>query len=350
MMGCLPSGVQAGVPWRQLCFNPNPLPPVGGGTHIGLGTNTTAGSDGTPPDHLLLDLFWMPVVEPYAISEPLSTAGKINMNYQIEPFTYINRQTALYAAMKSDKIYAVPYQALNVSKCADQNCGAYPASWGSPQVANQWSFHYPINIYQTLWQFNARFNGNDGYFPGGVGVGGLFVSASQICSIFLEPMADPVYVTQNPPHTPAASAFALPAADSLGSTTNIAAWWGAGGLSHTTLSAGASTLLTGANGRQQPYAHLYSLLTTKSNTFKVHMRVQVLAKNNSSIAGASVFDTADGDAVVGEYRGSATIERYVDPNDTNLPDFATSFTTAGSNTLDQYYHFRIVNTKAFTPQ
>ncbi len=33
----------------------------------------------------------MPVVEPYPISEPLSTAGRINMNYQIVPFTYINR-------------------------------------------------------------------------------------------------------------------------------------------------------------------------------------------------------------------------------------------------------------------
>ncbi len=36
-------------------------------------------------DYLLLDLFSMPVVEPYPISEPLSTAGRINMNYQIVP-------------------------------------------------------------------------------------------------------------------------------------------------------------------------------------------------------------------------------------------------------------------------
>jgi hypothetical protein len=31
----------------------------------------------------------MPVVEPYAISEPLSVAGRVNLNYQIVPFTNI---------------------------------------------------------------------------------------------------------------------------------------------------------------------------------------------------------------------------------------------------------------------
>ncbi len=37
----------------------------------------------------MMDLFNMPTVEPYAISEPFSTAGKVNMNYQILPYTYI---------------------------------------------------------------------------------------------------------------------------------------------------------------------------------------------------------------------------------------------------------------------
>ena len=50
-----------------------------------------------PKDELLADLFWMPVVEPWAISQPFATAGKINMNYQIMPFTYIKRQSGLYA-------------------------------------------------------------------------------------------------------------------------------------------------------------------------------------------------------------------------------------------------------------
>ena len=32
----------------------------------------------------------MPVLEPYAISEPLSTAGKVNLNYPIAPFGYVS--------------------------------------------------------------------------------------------------------------------------------------------------------------------------------------------------------------------------------------------------------------------
>ncbi len=57
------------------------------------------------PDYLMLDYFWMPVVEPYAISEPLSTAGKINMNFQIVPFTYIERSTGLYAVLETREGY-----------------------------------------------------------------------------------------------------------------------------------------------------------------------------------------------------------------------------------------------------
>ena len=47
--------------WETLLFRPQPGHP---------GTQN-------PPDHLIMDLFWMPVIEPYAISEPLATAGKL---------------------------------------------------------------------------------------------------------------------------------------------------------------------------------------------------------------------------------------------------------------------------------
>ena len=46
-----------------------------------------------------LDLFTMPVVEPYAISDPFSTDGKVNLNYQIMPFGYLKRSTALRAEL-----------------------------------------------------------------------------------------------------------------------------------------------------------------------------------------------------------------------------------------------------------
>ncbi len=49
----------------------------------------------------------MPVVEPYAISQPFTTAGKINLNYQIQPFTSITRATGIYSLMKSTKFVAM---------------------------------------------------------------------------------------------------------------------------------------------------------------------------------------------------------------------------------------------------
>jgi len=102
MFGSLPTGIFAdggvGRSWRTLLFRPDP-----NGGHTGATT---------PKDHLLLDLFWMPVVEPYAISEPFSTAGKINLNCQVAPFTYIKRTTALRALLKSERVIAIPNPAI----------------------------------------------------------------------------------------------------------------------------------------------------------------------------------------------------------------------------------------------
>ena len=53
VFGSLPTGVKAGDAWRTLLLRPQ----IG---HPGAIT---------PADHLLLEFFWMPVVEPYAISE-----------------------------------------------------------------------------------------------------------------------------------------------------------------------------------------------------------------------------------------------------------------------------------------
>src|SRR6202042_1592408 len=61
----------------------------------------------SPPDHLILDNFWMPVVEPYAISTCMATAGKINLNDQITPFTYLHRNTALRALLQDLRVPAI---------------------------------------------------------------------------------------------------------------------------------------------------------------------------------------------------------------------------------------------------
>jgi hypothetical protein len=68
------------------------------------------------------------------------------------------------------------------------------------------------------------------------------------------------------------------------------------------------------------------------NDFEVHMRAQELSQNMTDRA-SGAFDTAGGDFVTGEYRGSAIIERYLDPNDTTLPDFATAFPTSPTTTV-----------------
>ena len=73
--------------------------------HPGISTISRITNLGNPPDHLIMDLFDMPVVEPYPISEPFSTAGKINLNYQIMPFgSYIRRETAMRALLRSEKL------------------------------------------------------------------------------------------------------------------------------------------------------------------------------------------------------------------------------------------------------
>ena len=61
----------------------------------------------------MLDLFQMPVVEPYPISEPFSTAGKVNLNYHIAPFGYITRSTALRGVLTPMRVSAVAGTASN---------------------------------------------------------------------------------------------------------------------------------------------------------------------------------------------------------------------------------------------
>ena len=110
---------------------------------------------------------------------------------------------------------------------------------------------------------------------------------------------------------------------------------------------------TGDNAREIPYGQIYPRVTTKSNTFTIHMRVQTLVKavpaSNSTAAQVTDYFTKwveDRDKVASEYRGSTTIERYIDPADPDLPDFTKDDPKA---TMDEHYKFRVVNTKRFAP-
>jgi len=289
MLGSLPvklwSGNQAYVAtnpgaWRTLLFRPQ------------------AGHPGAaaPADHLLLDLFWMPVVEPYAISDPLSTAGKINMNYAMAPFSYIRRATGIVSALRSERVVVVPLAKANAYK------GNGSASAATP------TYRQPIDENETLKGFDARFAAASG--PN------IFLSPSEICTLDL---------------IPAGSTY--PLSSTFWSTTNS---------------------LTGDNSRERTYTTLQPRLTTKSNTFTVHYRVQVLKK----VPGTSANQWVEGkDIVASEARGSTLIERFVDPNDPDIPDFATQ--TGGNSSrfpnlndrmnIDNYYRFRVVQSRKFAP-
>lgn len=294
MFGSLPTAVKRtraayvsgqfaeGRPWRTLLFCPNPLSGTG---HFGF----TA-----PADHLLLDLFHLPVVEPYAISEPLSTAGRINMNSQILPFTDIVRESGLYAVLNSHRVTALAVSQQGVYKSAEATA----------------PYRYRINVAETLWQFRARFAPNDNPSQGD-----LFRSPSEICSLFLVPNT-----------STAAAGVAGPTIGANGATWNgtslsvpsMTEWW-------------RSYELTGNNLRERPYALIYPLLTTKSNTYSVHVWAQSLVQGTTK--------------VTGEYRGSSIIERYVDPADERIG----SEIDPDTQSLEPLYRFRVVDTKRFAP-
>jgi uncharacterized protein (TIGR02600 family) len=260
MFGSLPTGIKAGNPWQTLLFRPQ------------------AGHPGsvTPPDHLILDLFWMPVVEPYAISDRFSTAGKINMNYQILPFTYITRSTGLRAVMKSEKVTAIP------------------TNQGSIYKWNGGDYRRDIDITATLAQFETKFN-----------QGGIFKSASEICDLWIVPQ---------------------------GGSAGQAYW--------------DNNKLTGDNLRERIYTTLYPRLTTKSNTYTVYFRAQALKKAPGSAAGTW---TEGRDIVLGEYRGSTTLERFINP-EADIPNYAADpDEIPNEETLDSFYKWRVIENKQFAP-
>ncbi len=276
MFGSIPTGVQRGLPWQTLLFHSRP-------------EDLSHPGRVSPPDHLLADLFWMPVIEPYAISQPFSTAGKINMNYQIEPFDYIRRDTGLQAVMKSTKFLALEPTSSKRYKPID------PGNSGTRVPVERKS----INPDTTLAAFDAKFASNE-----------IFRSATQICEMDLLPPGE--------------------------SSVTIPVFWN-------------KNTLTGDNLREKPYADIYPRLTTKSNTYTIHVRVQALKK----ATGTPPDQWKPGrDAVLSEYRGSSLVERYIDVNDPRLPDFASLAVqnpSAPELNIDQYYKLRVISTKRFSP-
>jgi hypothetical protein len=377
MLGSLPTGVDptGNNPsgWQTLLFRPGPLAAgypaamkhPGEGVLAGTPVGTVGPFYTSPPDHLWMDLFWIPITEPYAISEPMSTAGKINLNYQIVPFTYIKRATALRAAMATEKIAQV---SLLQSGTAKGNSYNYGLCWNSDyqkyttQMTMAVNARYPIDLDVTLTQFDLKFKNWD-----------LFRSASQICENFLVPMNIPNSLPNAIPGpapcvagaagtysvvvTPAGN-YSLPAPGNPADTTGVAQFAKDWYVPVTTPQnpnayTNAPFADVGDNVREQPYTHLYQKLTTKSNTFTVYYRVQPL-KEPLALTSAGKWNESLG-TITGEYRGSTTIERFIDPNEkTNgvnvVPDAAMEVANGKPPTsLEAYYKWRVVENHQFAP-
>ena len=350
MFGSLPTGVWQGgtaaqvpatgipaQPWQTLLFRPYSQSNSSGGVSVAAGHP----GDNNPRDHFLLDMFCMPVVEPYAISEPLSMAGRINLNFQIMPFTNIRRATALHALMKGEYITAIPNSSTWKSKNFNAQSGNGPTGinfWDEQNSGEYW--HRPINVKETLVQFDEKFNGTaSGVNHNITQVRGLFRSASQICEMHLIPdTLNGNWVSQGS-HEPSLTGL------NAGSRQAVMdQFWQA-------------NTVTGDNVRERPYSNLYNRITTRSNTFRVHVRAQSIKKARSSVP--TTYDTTK-DAVLSEYRGSTLIERYIDPNartnpldpndtTTAIPDYAASGNPLGLAPLESFYRFRALESKRFNP-
>jgi uncharacterized protein (TIGR02600 family) len=295
--GIDPSNIDNTQPWKTLLFGKNP---AAGAVHPGFGIPLDGPPYDIPPDHAFLDFFTMPIVEPYAISEPFSTAGKVNMNYQIAPFTYLTRNTGIRAALKSTMMMAIPTaDGRNYKAAVRVDFDLTPPP----------DYRYTLNLDETvgtLKGFEERF-----------GDGDIFRSATEFCDITLVP--EFLVNTENP-------APGNPTYDTMES------WW-------------ENYKLTGDNVREGPYGHIYPRLTTKSNTYTVHVRSQSLKKVPGTAADEFVEDR---DLVTGEFRGSFVVERYLDPNSDSLIDASGQpASETDPNAMVGPYKYRVLSSKRF---
>lgn len=315
MFGSLPSslGTNPPRPWQTLLFRPNV---------VGNGYTTHPGAQ-SPPDHLLMDLFWMPVVEPYAISEPLSTAGKINMNYQIVPFLHVHRDTALRGVFRSEMMLCVPNR-WHQSYKHDFGRGLGYHWRDNPYGGELQGKRLRAAIVEdaTLVQFaKKRFRNGEN----------IFRSATEICDIHLVPEE-------------ASARLGTGSRGSIGSYTPKVNESTGGVPDMDSGKYWRDHSLVGDNSRERPYTNIQTRLTTKSNTFQVHYRAQVIKQARRDTEAEYGEWRPSTDTVQAEYRGSSVVERYVDPNG-DMPDFAAM--TAPS--VDEFYRFRVINPRRFAP-
>lgn len=319
--GSLPSTVydisnqKPARPWNTLLFCANPATratkteewqKITAADHFGFGLEKDEYQNPVLPDHLWLENFWMPVVEPRPLSVGFSTEGKVNMNCEIMPFSWIKRRTALHGALEGVRIPAIHWQ---------QAIEGSTTHFKAPGISDI-EYRYKVNAEETAKAFQElRFKDGE-----------IFRTPSEICEMPLVPrkIEGRNYGSANSLRDP------------TWQKTNE--WWNGDPAVVDAFEA------TGDNTREAPYAQLYPRLCTRSNVFKVHFRVQLLKKSRST-SPAEWDETKD--SVAAEYRGSSVVERYLDPNDMDIPDMMGTINT--SDALDDYFRFRVVDKQPFAP-
>jgi uncharacterized protein (TIGR02600 family) len=301
--------------WRTLLFCPNPA------SRITPATTPPTELDhpgfANPPDSLWLDFFWMPTVEPRLMSAAFATEGKINLNFQMIPFTWLERSTGIHAALQGVQIPAIPHNAAGLYK--------QPMVGGIPS-ADPPEFLYEVNVEETLRAMRGLFTRGE-----------VFTHPSDICAYYLVPKrisgreSDYLRGLTPPPLDPAVLKL-----------EQLNEWWN--GADPSDPLALDAFELTGDNLRESPYAQLYPRLCTRSNVFKVHYRVQLLGKSRATAI--NEWDLQR-ESIKAEQRGAMVIERFLDPNDPTIPDLATA--TASGVALDEYYRYRIISREPFRP-
>lgn len=303
MFGSLPVGTTSDQPWRTLLFRPD----VSGGLYKG---HPGAGKGSRPADHLLLDLFWMPIIEPFSLSEAYATRGKVNLNYQILPFRHVRRDTALRGVLQSETQLCIPNKwSKDYKTGVGRGRGYHWLYRPFDGTLQRKSLRALFVADDTLEQFEERFN--DPAEPT------LFRTASEICEVHLIPESISEAMGGDHPidsYTPTVEQMA-----------NGKYW--------------SDHALVGDNARETPYSNIYSRVTTRSNTYTVHCKAQVLKQGRRQDGEDYATWDTEHDSVVAEESNATRIERYLDVTDSAIPDYATE---PDAPSLDSFYRYRVV--------
>jgi hypothetical protein len=267
------------------------------------------------------------------------------MNYQIVPFSYITRDTGVRAVLGSELVARIPGAALGeipYNSAPYYKGDAYETTGvGVSSLAGQPApASYPLSIPPERLPINLdECNGTLRQFQDKFANWSVFRSPAEICSIYLVPY-------DNVSKTRYTDWFTNGV---LNSGTGVPTYFYPNADYNTSDSwYGSDFAGVGDNVRERPYADIYPRLTTKSNTYTVYYTVQAI-KNPSS--DPTQWNETAG-AVLGQYRGSTSLERYLDPNDPNIPDYADGtnpINNPNKLSIDHFYKWRVISSDAFAP-